>query len=77
MGRVGGKREQGTGAAAQNQFVEVRFVNGETAFAEQTDSLRVAIHAENMMTDGCQATASDQADVATSYDTHSHEFTLR
>ena len=63
--------------AAQNQFVEVRFVNRKAAFTEQSDSFRIAIDAENMMADGGEATAGDQSDVAATNDANLHEFTLR
>jgi hypothetical protein len=45
----------------------VRLVNGKTAFFEQPNAFRITIDAGNMMANGCQATASDQAHVTAAY----------
>jgi hypothetical protein len=55
----------------------MRFINRKAAFAEQADPFRIAVDTENVVADGRETAASDQTDVATADDTHSHEFTLR
>jgi hypothetical protein len=63
-GWVIGECDHSGSAASLDQFSEVRFVNGKTAFVEQPNAFRITIDADDMMTNGCQATASDQTHVA-------------
>jgi len=55
----------------------LRFIEWETAFLQQSDAFRVAISASDLMADGCQATACDQANVPTTHYANVQEFTLR
>jgi hypothetical protein len=41
------------------------------------DAFRVAVGANDMMADGCQATACDQTNVTTTHYANVQEFTLR
>jgi len=75
--RVSRKREHPSGAAAQNQLMKVRLINREMAFCQQSDSFCIVIDTENVMADGCQATACDQSSVSATDYTNLHKFKLR
>jgi hypothetical protein len=66
--RIARKPKSMRTAATKKQFIEMRLIDGKTAFFEQTHQFCVAVDASHMMPDRGEADTSDQAHVTTADD---------